>query len=458
MHVWLVKNMISASEIIQKLRDREKIGTPPISRDEMAFLMNGLCAGQISEAQMAAFVMAVQLKGLSPEEVAALTLAMADSGESLDWMHLRIERGTPVVDKYSSGGVGDAVSLLLAPLLAACHCLVPMIAGHRLGHTGGTLDKMATIPGYSLTPDLSQLRETIKIAGCAIIGQSNQLAPATKKLSALREKAGTMEADGLILASVLSKKLVAGLDALCFDIKCGNGALSASPDSARHLARDLIETARRVGLDSRALVTDMNQPLAPVVGNGLEMAYVLEVLSGRLSPDKADRLLEVTFELGACLLETVGLAHSLRAGRRLLQNALESGKAAEHFAKMVAALGGPADLLEKPSKYLHPAPVIEDVPALQTGYVKTIDTRAIGMAVIGLESASPRGSMGSRVGFDQFLAIGSPVEAGRPLARVHATSPEAAKEAAKALQSCYQIADEKPCFSPVVIEQMGPDL
>ena len=449
--------MMNASEIIQKLRDRKKIGTPPISRDEMAFLMNGLCAGQISEAQMASFAMAVQLKGLSREEVAALTLAMADSGESLDWMHLRIERGTPVVDKYSSGGVGDAVSLLLAPLLAGCHCLVPMIAGHRMGHIGGTLDKMATIPGYSLTPDLSRLGETIKIAGCAIVGQSDQLAPASKKLYALREKTGTMEADGLIVASVLSKKLVAGLDALCFDIKCGSGALSASLDSARHLARGLIDTARRAGLDSRALVTDMNQPLAPVVGNGLELAYVLEVLSGRLSPDKASRLLEVTCELGACLLETVGLAHSLRAGRRLLQNALESGKAAEHFAKMVAALGGPADLLEQPSKYLLPAPVIEDIPALQTGYVKTIDTRAIGMAVIGLESASPRGSMGSCVGFDQFLAIGSPVEAGRPLARVHAASPEAAKEAAKALQSCYQIADEKPCISPVVIEQMGPD-
>ena len=450
--------MMRASEIIQKLRDRKKIGTPPISRDEMAFLMDGLCNQQIGEAQMASFVMAVQLKGLSPEEVAALTLAMADSGESLDWMHLRIERGTPVVDKYSSGGVGDAVSLLLAPLLAACHCLVPMIAGHRLGYTGGTLDKMSVIPGYSLTPDLSQLRETIKIAGCAIIGQSDQLAPATKKLSALREKAGTMEADGLIVASVLSKKLVAGLDALCLDVKCGNGAFMRSLDSARHLARDLVDTARLVGLDTRALITDMSQPLAPVAGSGLETAYVLELLSGRLAPDKADRLLEVTFELGACLLETVGLAHSLRAGRRLLENALESGKAAEHFAKMVAALGGPADLLEKPSKYLLPAPVIEDIPALQTGYVKTIDTRAIGLAVTGLESGSPRGSMDSRVGFDQFLAIGSPVEAGRPLARVHAASPEAAKEAAKALQSCYQIADEKPCFSPVVIEQMGPDL
>ena len=450
--------MMRASEIIQKLRDRKKIGTPPISRDEMAFLMDGLCNQQIGEAQMASFVMAVQLKGLSPEEVAALTLAMADSGESLDWMHLRIERGTPVVDKYSSGGVGDAVSLLLAPLLAACHCLVPMIAGHRLGHTGGTLDTMATIPGYSLMPDLSRLRETIKEAGCAIIGQSDQLAPATKKLSALREKAGTMEADGLIVASVLSKKLVAGLDALCFDIKCGNGAFMRSLDSARHLARDLVDTARLVGLDTRALITDMSQPLAPVAGSGLETAYVLELLSGRLAPDKADRLLEVTFELGACLLETVGLAHSLRAGRRLLQNALESGKAAEHFARMVACLGGPADLLEKPSKYLLPAPVIEDIPALKTGYVKTIDTRAIGMAVIGLENGSPRGSMDPRVGFDQFLTIGSPVEAGKPLARVHAASPEAAKEAEKTLQSCYQIADEKPCFSPVVIERMGPDL
>ena len=455
--------MMRASEIIQKLQDRKKIGTPPISRDEMTFLMNGLCAGQISEAQMASFVMAVQLKGLSPEEVAALTLAMADSGESLDWMHLRIERGTPVVDKYSSGGVGDSVSLLLAPLLAACHCLVPMIAGHGPSYTGGTLDKMATIPGYSLTPDLSRLRETIKIAGCAIVGQSDQLAPANKKLYALCEKTGAMEADGLIMASVLSKKLVAGLDALCFDIKCGNGALSASLDSARHLARDFLETAKQVGLDSRALITDMNQHLAPVVGNGLEMAYVLELLSGRLSPDKADRLLDVTFELGACLLETVGLAHSLRAGRRLLKDALESGKAAEHFAKMVACLGGSTNLLEKPVKFLHPAPVIEDIPSPRTGYVQTINTRTIGMAVIGLgKGAGSVDSASGRIffpqtGFDQLLAIGSPVKAGEPLARVHTTSPEAAKLATKILQTCYQITDEKPCISPVVIEQMGPD-
>ena len=449
--------MISASDIIEKLCDRKKIGTPPITRDEMAFLIKGMGTGQISEAQISAFVMAIQSKGLSREEVAALTLSMVDSGETLDWMDLRIERGTPVVDQYSPGGVGDSVSLLLAPLLAACHCLVPMIAGHGPSHTGGPLDKMAVIPGYSLTPDLSRLRETIKTAGCAIVGQSDQLVPATKKLHALREKTGTMEADGLIMASVLAKKLAVGLDALCFDIKCGNGALVTSLDNARHLAHDFLETAKQIGLDSRALITDMNQPLAPVVGNRLELAYVLELLTGRLSPDKADRLLEVTFELGACLLETVGLAHSLRAGRHLLQNALESGKAAEHFAKMVAALGGPADLLEKPSKYLLPAPVIEDIPALQTGYVKTIDTRAIGMAVIGLENGSPRGSMGSRVGFDQLLAIGSSVKAGEPLARVHTTSPEAAKLATKILQTCYQITDEKPELAPVIIEQVSPD-
>ena len=355
-------------EIIRKKRSKQNL-----SKEEIDFFIKGVTDGSIMDSQTAALTMAVFLNGMDTEETVALTLAMRDSGNVLNWSDVN----GPVVDKHSSGGVGDKVSLMLAPMVAACGGFVPMISGRGLGHTGGTLDKFDSIPGYQTMPDNKLFKKTVKEAGCAIIGQTGNLAPADKKIYAIRDVCGTVESVHLITASILSKKLAAGLDCLVMDLKCGNGAFMDNLDSARELAHSIVNVANGAGTKTSAVLTDMNQVLGRHVGNALEMLEAVEYLKG----EKVDaRLHAVTMELCAEILVSAGLAKERDDAMKKLENSLSSGKALEIFAKMVSTLGGPADFAEKPEKYLAEAAVIKPLYAEHAGYVNAMQTRNLGLA------------------------------------------------------------------------------
>ncbi|NBB98042.1 MAG: thymidine phosphorylase [Alphaproteobacteria bacterium] len=402
-----------------------------LSPDQIGALARGLSDGSLSDAQAGALAMAIVLRGMDAAETTALTLAMRDSGQRLHWDH------GPVIDKHSTGGVGDTVSLVLAPALAACGAVVPMISGRGLGHTGGTLDKLEAIPGYTVAPDPDHLRAVVAEAGCAIVGASADLAPADRRFYAVRDVTGTVASQPLIVASILSKKLAAGVEGLVLDVKSGSGAFMPAADDARALAQDLVDVATRAGCPTRAVLSDMSQPLAPAAGNAVELRMALDLLRGKL--DAAPRLAEMVLVLGAEALALAGIEH----GRAKLETALASGAAAEHFARMVAALGGPGDVLERADAYLPPAPVIRAIPAPQAGVVAAYDTRAIGQAVIGLgggrRAASDRVDL--RVGFAAIAPIGASVAKSDPLAIVHAASEGAAEQACAAFLAACDVAD-----------------
>ena len=341
-----------AQEVIRKKRDGGKL-----SAEEIAFFVSGITSGAVSEGQIAALAMATVLNGMERDEAVALTLAMRDSGTVLDWSDLP----GPVVDKHSTGGVGDNVSLMLAPIVAACGAYVPMISGRGLGHTGGTLDKMDSIPGYTAQPDNALFRKTVREVGCAIIGQTADLAPADKRFYAIRDVTATVESVPLITASILSKKLAAGLQALVLDVKAGNGAFMDKMKDAVKLATSLVEVANGAGLKTVALITDMNEPLASAAGNAVEVMNAVEFLTGK----RDARLEEVTLELAAEMLAQAGIVKTARQGFDAAKLALDSGKAAEVFARMVSALGGPKDFVERAAHYLPAAPIIVPVKAQQ---------------------------------------------------------------------------------------------
>lgn len=398
-----------------------------LSTDQITALARGLGDGSLSDAQAGALAMAIVLRGMNAAETTALTLAMRDSGQKLYWDH------GPVIDKHSTGGVGDTVSLVLAPALAACGAVVPMISGRGLGHTGGTLDKLEAIPGYTVAPDPERLRAVVADAGCAIVGASADLAPADRRLYAVRDVTATVASQPLIVASILSKKLAAGVEGLVLDVKSGSGAFIADKGDARNLARALVDVATRAGCPTRAVLSDMSQPLGPSAGNAVELRVALDLLRGDLSD--APRLAEMVLVLGAEALTLAGI----QDGRAKLGRALTSGAAAEHFARMVAALGGPRDVLERPDAYLPPAPVIRPIPAPQAGVIACYDTRAIGQAVIGLgggrRAANDR--VDPRVGFSAIVPIGTKVTKGAALGMVHAATEYAADVACAAfLASC----------------------
>jgi thymidine phosphorylase len=420
-------------EIIRRKRDGGAL-----SAEEIATFIEGLTAGTVTEGQAAAFAMAVFFSGMDRDECVALTLAMRDSGGTLDWSGL----GGPVLDKHSTGGVGDTVSLLLAPALAACGAYVPMISGRGLGHTGGTLDKLDSIPGYDSRPGKALFRRVVAETGCAIIGPTTDLAPADGRLYAIRDVTATVESIPLITASILAKKLAAGLDGLILDVKTGNGAFLPGLDEARALAESLVAVATGAGLRTAALITDMSQPLASAAGNAVEMRNAVDVLAGR----QCDARLEsVVLALGAELLLLAGLAREAEEARATLKRALSSGRAAEIFGRMVKGLGGPADLVERPDVHLPVAPVTRAVPPAEPGLVQTIDTRALGLAVVGLGGGRMRHDdpIDYAVGFAALAAIGDPVGAGRPLAIVHARSEAAAEAASNRLRSAYRIGEGK---------------
>jgi thymidine phosphorylase len=415
-------------EVIRRKRDGGSL-----SGEEIRFFVEGLTHGSIGDDQAAAFAMAVFFRGLGLPERVALTEAMRDSGTVLRW-----DLPGPVVDKHSTGGIGDNVSLMLAPALAACGAYVPMISGRGLGHTGGTLDKLDSIPGYATQPDAATFARVVRETGAAIIGQTADLAPADRKLYAIRDVTATVESIDLITASILSKKLAAGLDALILDVKCGSGAFMADMDAARALARSLVDVANGAGCRTAALITDMDAPLAPAAGNAIEVRVACDFLSGH---EIDGRLWDVTVALGGELLALSGLVPTVAEGIRRIAAAFESGQAAQRFGAMVAALGGPRDFMERYREYLPAAPVVRDIAPAADGFVAAIETRAIGLAVIELGGGRRRASdsVDLAVGFDRLAGIGAHVSADAPLARVHARTVEAAEAAANALRAAYRL-------------------
>ncbi|HEY5080719.1 MAG TPA: thymidine phosphorylase [Bauldia sp.] len=433
-------------EIIRRKRDGL-----PLAADEIAFMVEGLTSGAVSEGQVAAFAMATFFKGMTREEAVALTVAMRDSGTVLDWSDLP----GPALDKHSTGGVGDNVSLMLAPALAACGAFVPMISGRGLGHTGGTLDKLDSIPGYTTAPDNALFRKVVKEVGCAVIGQTADLAPADKRLYGIRDVTATVESIPLITASILSKKLAAGLRGLVLDVKTGTGAFMQKIEDSRGLAKSLVEVANGAGLRTSALITDMNEPLATAAGNAVEVMNAVEFLTGA-HVDR--RLWDVTVALGGELLALGGLANDDADGRRKIEAAFKSGGAAELFGKMTAALGGPADFMERPAKYLKAAPVVRDVFPDHAGSVTAIDTRAIGIAVVELGGARMRAAdpIDHSVGFTALAGLGAKLDPKTPLARVHARDAASADRAATSLRAAYHVGEKSMPPGEVVYERIDP--
>jgi thymidine phosphorylase len=436
--------MTLPQEIIRRKRDGETL--PP---DDIEAFVAGLTSGSVSEGQAAAFAMAVFFRALSLDERIALTRAMTRSGEILAW-----DLPGPALDKHSTGGIGDSVSLVLAPAVAACGGYVPMISGRGLGHTGGTLDKLDSIPGYVSQPDIATFRRVVRQAGCAIIGQTADLAPADKRLYAIRDVTATVESVDLITASILSKKLAAGLDGLVMDVKVGSGAFMSDIASARALADSLVLVANGAGLATTALLTDMDQPLASAAGNAVEVVYAVDYLTGA---QREPRFHQVTVALAAEMLVLGGIAPDRDTAQNRIEQAVASGSAAEQFSKMVAALGGPADLVEQPNRHLTRAPVVKAVHAKGAGAVRAIATREIGIAVVALGGGRtrPQDTIDHGVGFTSLAGLGEKVDAGRPLGVVHARSQEQAEAAAVALRRAYQIGDHAAAGPPLILDRVG---
>jgi len=429
---------------------RRKRNGEPLSREEIARFIAGITDGSVSEGQVAAFAMAIWFKGMAREETVALTLAMRDSGDVLDWSD--IDR--PIADKHSTGGVGDNVSLMLAPIAAACGLAVPMISGRGLGHTGGTLDKLESIPGYTIMPSADLFRRTVKDVGCAIIGQTAALAPADKRIYAIRDVTATVDSVPMITASILSKKLAAGLQSLVLDVKVGNGAFMADAAEAETLARSLVEVANGAGVETSALITDMNQPLADAAGNAVEIANCIAFLKG----DKAGTRLErIVLAFAAEMLVSSGLESDLAAADAKAARALASGAAAEVFGRMVHALGGPADILERADAYLAAAPVIRPVLAAESGYLAACDTRGVGLAVIELGGgrSRPDDVIDHRVGFDHLLPLGTRVEKGMAIGRVHAANEADAARAVERLGALYRVSAEAPAAAADILTRIS---
>ena len=438
--------MYLPQEIIRHKRDGKKL-----SKGEIEFFVKGIADNSISEGQIGAFAMAVYFQDMDMEERVALAMGMRDSGTVLDWSSLNLDG--PIVDKHSTGGVGDVVSLMLGPMVAACGGYVPMISGRGLGHTGGTLDKFDAIPGYNTEPDNELFRKVVKEVGVAIIGQTGDLAPADKRFYGIRDVTATVESITLITASILSKKLAAGLDALVMDVKAGSGAFMPTYALSEELAQSIVHVATGAGCKTTALLTNMDQVLASSAGNAVEVREAVQYLKGEYCNPQ---LHEVNMALCAEMLILGGLATSEDEARQKLQDALDSGKAAKVFADMVTALGGPADFMENYDNYLEKADIIKPIYAKVDGVVESMDTREIGMAVVAMGGGrrKPTDSIDYAVGFTDFATIGERVSAEKPLAVAHVRSEEQFEEAQKAIQNAIKIGESSAESKPMVFKKI----
>ncbi len=435
-----------AQEIIRKKRDGQ-----PLNEAEIRFFINGVRDNSVSEGQIAALAMTIYFHDMTMAERVALTMAMRDSGTVLNWQGLGLNG--PVVDKHSTGGVGDVTSLMLGPMVAACGGYVPMISGRGLGHTGGTLDKLEAIPGFDIFPDDSRFRQIIKTVGVAIIGQTSSLAPADKRFYATRDITATVDSIPLITASILAKKLAEGLDALVMDVKVGSGAFMPTYAQSEDLARAIVGVANGANCKTTALLTDMNQVLASSAGNAVEVREAVRFLTGEY---RNPRLLEVTMALCVEMLLSGGLAQSPAAARAKLQQVLDNGSAAETFGRMVAAQQGPADFIERYDSYLPAATLSKPVYAEMPGIVNAMDTRALGMAVVALGGGRRRAndSIDYSVGLTEMAQLGDAVDGQRPLAVIHANDEASWQQAADTLRAAMKIGEQPPAATPVVYQRI----
>ena len=439
--------MFLPQEIIRKKRDGQAL-----SEEEIRFFINGVRDNTVSEGQIAALAMTIYFHDMSLPERVALTMAMRDSGSVLKWKALNLNG--PVVDKHSTGGVGDVTSLMLGPMVAACGGYVPMISGRGLGHTGGTLDKLEAIPGFDIFPEDERFRQIIKDVGVAIIGQTNSLAPADKRFYATRDITATVDSIPLITASILAKKLAEGLDALVMDVKVGSGAFMPTYELSESLAQAIVGVANGAGCKTTALLTDMNQVLASSAGNALEVREAVQFLTGAY---RNPRLLEVTMALCSEMLISGGLAATAQEAQAKLQAVLDNGRAAEIFGRMVAAQKGPVDFIERMDHYL-PAPMLSKaVYADRPGIVGAMDTRALGMAVVSMGGGRRRASdsIDYSVGFSEMAQLGDSVDAQRPLAVIHAATEASWQEAAAAVKRAVAVGSEQPQVTPVIYRRIS---
>lgn len=438
--------MFLPQEIIRKKRDGLTL-----TEEEIRFFINGVRDNSVSEGQIAALAMTIFFHDMTLPERVALTMAMRDSGSVLNWQALDLSG--PVVDKHSTGGVGDVTSLMLGPMVAACGGFVPMISGRGLGHTGGTLDKLEAIPGFDIFPDDQAFRRIIKEVGVAIIGQTNSLAPADKRFYATRDITATVDSIPLITASILAKKLAEGLDALVMDVKVGSGAFMPTFEKSEQLAQAIVGVANGAGCKTTALLTDMNQVLASSAGNALEVREAVRFLTGEYRPP---RLLEVTMALSAEMLVSGGLAVDNSDAVNKLQAVLDNGRAVEVFARMVKAQKGPADFIERLDSYL-PAPMLSKaVYADRPGFISAMDTRALGMAIVAMGGGRRRASDGIdySVGFSEMAQLGDYTDNQRPLALIHAASETSWQEAATAVKQAISLSDSAPAMTPVICRRI----
>lgn len=421
-------------EIIRRKRDKQVL-----SGEQICEFIRGVTEQKIDNTQTAALTMAIFLNGLNRRETIDLTLAMRDSGDKMEWSGF----DKPIVDKHSSGGVGDKVSLMLAPILAACDVYVPMIAGRGLGHTGGTVDKLEAIPNYNTQADKELFKKTVKNLGCAIIGQTAALAPADKKIYAIRDVCATVESIPLITASILSKKLAAGLEYLVMDLKCGNGAFMSNFADAKALAQSIVEVANGAGTQTRAVLTDMNQVLGRTVGNALEVKEAIEYLQGQKVDSRLDT---ITRTLCKELLIKCGRCANENTADSLVEKVIASGAALEKFAAMVASLGGPKDFIEKHEKYLPTSARQKPVFADKSGYVSAMNTRAIGLSIVEMKGGrtAPGQSLDLATGYTEFIQIGDYVDNTKPLAIVHCQNEEQYTKAKQNLLAAITISETKP--------------
>ncbi|KIA81836.1 thymidine phosphorylase [Chromobacterium piscinae] len=436
--------MFLPQEIIRKKRDGVML-----SQQDIQQFVAGITDNSVADSQIAALAMAIYFNGMELEENVHLALAMRDSGRRMHWKDLNLPG--PVVDKHSTGGVGDVVSLMLGPMVAACGGFVPMISGRGLGHTGGTLDKLSAVPGYNPFPDPELFRKVVKEVGVAIIGQTSDLAPADRRFYATRDVTATVESIALITASILSKKLAAGLDVLVMDVKAGSGAFMPTMQKSIELAERIVKVGNGAGVATTALITEMSQPLASTAGNSIETREAVRYLKG---DERNPRLHEVTMALCAQMLIGGKLASDEADARAKLQAALDSGRAAEIFGRMVTALGGPADFLENYDRHLAPAPIVRPVFADKGGFVGAMDTRGIGMAVCALGGGRRLASdeLDFRVGLSQFVELGQNISKDTPLMMIHAADEASFEDAARRVRAAIRIDEIAPAALPQVYQ------